>query len=156
MGIKPVTKEAYQLFHEATLVFADMEAAGIRIDVERLEKNIAEVDRRIKELDEKLRDNPIYAEWRNHFGSKTKLGSGEQLGKILYDVMKYPVTMWTGGGTKGKPRPSTADKALQQIDLSFVKDWLKRGDYLKLRNTTLKNIQQETVDGFIHPFFPSC
>ncbi len=147
--MKPITNQAYKLLHDGCVALSQVEANGIHINVDYLERAIDNTGTRITELSNSLKKYKIYRVWRKTYGVKTNLGSREQLGKVLFDVMKYPCLSRTKTG-----RP-TADKInLKSTDLKFVDDYLKIEKLKKARSTYLRNILRETVDGFLHPNFP--
>ncbi len=145
--MKP-TIEALTLLQEGSLVFAEMEAAGIRIDMPYLNNTIKEVTQRIRNLEISLRASEVYKLWLKRFKYKTKLGSLQQLGEILFKVMKYPCHALTP--TK---RPKTDEESLKRVDHPFVRDYMLLGDLKKDKSTYLEGIRNEVVDGYIHPFF---
>lgn len=146
------TPEAYQLLHQGSLVFSQMESAGIRIDVDYLDRTIRKVTKQVKTLEEELRADPIFAAWRRTYGDRLTLGGREQLARVLFEVMEYPNPASTTTRT-GKYR--TDDDVLNKIpDCPFVAKYL-RWDNLKKKvlGTYLKGIRREVIDGYLHPVF---
>ena len=84
--MKLTLEDANVLMHEGAIALAQVEANGMRVDVPRLERTIGKVERRIKELEGRLREDDVFKTWRKIFGQKTNLGSGPQLGRILFGV----------------------------------------------------------------------
>ncbi len=146
--MKPITRKAYKLFHEGSLALSDIEENGLRIDVSYLIKAQNRIQKKIKRLTQSLRQDPVFELWRKEFGSKTNLASREQLAKIIYGKLNYPITNYTKTG-----KPQADETALQQIDLDFIRSLLRVEKYKKVKNTYLKGIEKETVDGIIHPSF---
>ena len=147
--MQATTADAFNLLMEGSLALAQMESAGIRIDVNYLDRVIAETGERIKKLQDELRADPLYAKWRRKFGDKTNLGSREQLGKMLFDVLELPYRAnFTNTG-----RYRTDDDVLLGIDLPFVKTYTQLEDLKKLKSTFLEGIRREEVDGYLHPVF---
>jgi len=142
------------LFMRGQVALAEVEKAGIRIDVPYLDRMIEETGERAKELEAKLKGDPAFKIWRREFGSKANLGSDAQLGRVVYGSLGYPCTTYTYGGAKGEKRPSTSEEALKNVDLPFVRDWLEWQRLKdKVHTTYLKGIRREVVDGFLHPSF---
>jgi len=144
-----IDNRAYKLLHDGSVALSQVEANGIRINVDYLERAIDNTGTRITELSNSLKKYKIYKVWRKTYGSKTNLGSREQLGKVLFDVMKYPCLSRTKTG-----RPTADEMNLKSTGLKFVDDYLRIEKLKKARSTYLQNILQETVDGFLHPNFP--
>jgi len=78
------------------------------------------------------------------------LGSREQLGKILFDVMKYHCP----SRTKIEKKPKADEENLKSTNLKFVDVYLRMEKLKKARSTYLQGILRETTDGFLHPNFP--
>ena len=147
--MRPITNQSYKLLHDGCVALSQVEANGIRIDTDYLEKAIHETGLQIKELSDNLKQYKIYKMWRKTYGSKTNLGSREQLAKILFDIMKYPCHSHTKTG-----RPQADEANLKSTGLKFVDSYLRFEKLKKARSTYLQNILRETVDGFCHPNFP--
>jgi len=147
--MKPITNKAYRLLHDGCVALSQVEANGIRIDVDYLKKAIDNTGIRITELSNNLKKYKIYKIWRKTYGVKTNLGSREQLGKVLFDVMKYPCLSRTKTG-----RPTVNEINLKSTGLKFVNNYLRIERLKKARSTYLRNILREAVDGFLHPNFP--
>ena len=148
--MRPITNQAYKLMHDGCVALSQVEANGIRIDTNYLEKAIREAGVRIGEASDRLKQYKIYKVWRKTYGSKTNLGSREQLGRVLFDVMKYPCL----SRTKAEQKPKADEINLKSTGLKFVDEYLRFEKLKKARSTYLRNILRETVDGFLHPNFP--
>ena len=148
--MKPITNQAYKLLHQGAISLSQVEANGIRMDVDYLNKSIHSTGLQIKEISDKLKRHKIYKTWRREYGSKTNLGSREQLGKILFGVMKYKCSF---PSTK-TGRPKADEAALSSTGLKFVERYLRMEKLKKARSTYLKGFLRETIDGFLHPNFP--
>lgn len=148
MNPQPTTADAYHLLHEGTLALAEVEAAGMRVDVARLDRTMAKATEKIKALTEQLKKDDIWKLWKRRFGEKASLGSRPQLGKILFGDLGYKVGAVTPTG-----RAQVDEEALSKIDLPFVKMYLKVEGLKKLRSTYLMGLKREVVDGFVHPVF---
>lgn len=146
--MRPITHEGARLLHNGILALAEVEATGMRIDTQRLDQNLEETEAKIKRIQSKLIAKDEWALWRKRFGASTKIGSHEQMGELLFEVMKFPCTEFTDNG-----RPSTDITALEKVDLPFVRGWLKMAQLQKAHGTYLKGIKAETVDGRLHPVF---
>ena len=146
--MKPITHQAYKLFHEGCIALSQIENNGLCIDVEYLKRAKRETGLKIDKLYENLKQDEIYKTWRKAYGQKTNLGSHQQLGKVLFDIMKYPCPVHTKTG-----RPKTDIRILETIDLKFVRRFLRIEHLKKAKNTYLQGILRETMDGFLHPFY---
>lgn len=146
--ITPTRKDAYKLMLDGVITLSQVEANGIRVDEEKLDKNIRQVSEQIEALTKKLRDHPTYRIWHKRFGSSTRIGSREQIGEVLFEVLKYPCKYVTATG-----RPSTTDIVLRAVPDDFPKIFLELEKLKKFRATTLFGIKEELVSGYLHPVF---
>lgn len=146
--MKPNNQQAYKLLHDGCVALSNVEANGMRIDMDYLDRTISKIGGKIKALGEELRDSDFYGIWRREFGSRTNLGSREQLGKVLFDVMGHKPTAFTKTG-----RPKLDGSAAESIDEPFVKDYMRLEKLKKVNNTFLAGIKREVRNGFLHPVF---
>ena len=77
------------------------------------------------------------------------MGSREQLGKVLFSIMKIPCP----APPTSTGRYKTDEAVLEAVDLPFVRRFIKIEKLKKAKSTYLEGILRETVDGLIHPFF---
>jgi DNA polymerase-1 len=153
MRLNPAIDPGYELLHEGVIALTQMEANGIRIDVEYLDWAIENTGTRIQNLRDKIRDHEIGRAWRRKFGAKTNFGSRDQLADLLF----LPKRM---GGLGYIPRDSTSggrakadEKALERLNLPFIKGYLKLEKLIKAKGTYLSNIRREVVGDRIHPVY---
>ncbi len=146
--MKPITNKAYKLLHDGCIALSQVEANGMRIDEKYLHKSIKKTTNKIEQIYLKMKEDKIWKKWKRQFGQKTNMGSRVQLGKILFDVMKYPCPAETDTG-----RHKVDEAVLETIDLPFVQRFVQIEKLKKTRSTYLKGILRETTDGFLHPFF---
>jgi len=150
--IKPSSAAAYQLLMEGSQALTDVEEHGMRLDVPYLHRMVAKTTDKIRSLESELMDNEIYTIWRKTFGERSNLTSHQQLGKVLFDVMKVPFN--PEDITEKDKRPKTDITALDKIDLPFVRKWVNVQKLKKLKATNLVGLLREVDDdGFVHPFF---
>lgn len=148
MKIDPFIQEGYQLLHDGCVELARVEANGIRIDLERLEKTKVKLDKTIRALRKEIEDSKIWKLWRRRFGEKSNITSRDQLATILYDELQFEVIDRTENGN-----PSTDEEALQKIDHPSIPQLLRLVGYEKARGTYVKGIEREIVGDRIHPVF---
>ncbi len=150
MKAKISSPEAVKLLLEGSLTLAQIEQNGIRVDTDYLHKTMDTLSKRIREKETKLRQDEVYNRWRRVYGQKTNLDAPEQLGKVLFDVLKfpYPADELTQTG-----KYQTDEAVLSKVDHPFVKEYLYTKKLKKVNGTFLKGIRDETIDGYLHPFF---
>lgn len=144
----PITNSAYELLHNGCIALSQVEANGIRIDVDYLNRMIADTTIKVKKLSDELKSDKIYKTWKKIYGQDTNVGSREQLGDILFNHLGYKSVALTDTG-----RHKTDKGALDTLDEPFVKNVLEIERLKKANSTYLKGILKETVDGYLHPVF---
>ncbi len=145
--------DAYKLFQDGSIALAQVEASGIRVDTDYLDRTIREYDRKIKRMEKELQEDEVWTVWEKHYGRKSTLSSRVQLGHVLFNLMGLTCSAWTSGGVSGKGRPQTTDAVLRGVNLPFVEGYLRLEKFKKMRGTYLEGIRREVCQGFIHPSF---
>lgn len=143
-----MNKEAYDLFHEGALALADIEQNGIRVDMEYCLDQQKILNKKISSIENNLFESKEVTVWRNIYKDKFSLDSNIQLSRILFKEMKI-----TPSSVTAKGNASVNKDSLEQIESPIIKPLIQLRKLKKLNNTYLKNIIEETVDGYVHPFF---
>jgi DNA polymerase-1 len=147
--IRPRTKEAYHLFHEGSLAFAEAEFNGIRCDRDYVRKMINNTNRQLARVVDQLDQSELGRVWRDRFGSSASYGSDHQLRKILIEDFNIQTEKKTAKGNV-----SMDSEVLNSLDMPDLKLVLKKRSLEKMSSTYLKNLWDESeADGYIHPFF---
>lgn len=146
--MRAVTRDAYDLFHNGVLALAEVEHTGMRIDVDRLDRAIEGAGRKIKQLEDRLKQSNEWGIWRRRYGGKASMGSRTQLATILFEDLGYECTVKTEKG-----RPKADEAVLEKIDSQFVQDFLNVEKLKKLKSTYLIGIRREVCDGYLHASF---
>lgn len=141
-------KDANNLFLEGQIALAQIESHGIAINEKYLDFAIKKVSENIATLEKKLYQDEVWSVWTKLYGDKTKINSRQQFGKVLFEEMKikYPSREKTKTG-----RFITNETVLSQVDVPFVKRFLKIQGLKKLKTTYLLRLKDGTIDGFYHP-----
>jgi len=148
MKVIPYSKEAYDLFHEGMIALAKVEQAGMRINVEYVDRTFKRISRRMQRIEQKMKNSDVGKAWDKQYGFKTNYNSPDQLATILFDVMGYESQGETDSG-----RHKTDKNALVKLDCPFIDLLIELRKLDKAKGTYLTGIKRETVDGFLHPFF---
>ncbi len=146
--MQTATHDAVELFHEGTLLFSEMESHGMRIDEGYLKLQLDIVREQIKDLEANLKDDEVWELWKKRYGAKANLGSVTQLAEILFKTLGYKCT----SVTEKTGRMKADEAAILAVPLDFCKDYISLKKLWKCRALLLE-IQRETVNGYIHPFF---
>ena len=148
MKIEIATPDAYKLFHEGALAFAQAEREGIRIDIEYCRRKKEHLERKIKYHQKQLEDTKLYKRWFHIYKNKINIHSNQQLSKILYQIMKIEPTKTTETG-----QGSTDEDALRRLNVEGIDLILAIRKLTKVKNTYLEAFMREQFEGFIHPSF---
>lgn len=140
---------AARLLHEGSLALSTVEATGITIDTEYLEKKIKSTEKQIETYTERLQRSKVYKIWEAEYGNETNLNSTRQLGHVLFTKLGY-----TPAATTATGKPKTDVSSLEGVDSPFVKNYLTIKKKKKALSTNLKGILRE-VDpkGLLHAVF---
>ena len=142
------TNEAYQLLHEGAQAFADIEQHGIHVDVEYCKNIESHLARKIKRIHAQIQQDEVTVKWKEKYRSKTNFGSQDQLADILFTHLGHTPLEFTPTG-----KPATTQAALEGLKIPFVERYIELGKLKAAKNTFLRNIMRETVEGKLHPFF---
>lgn len=156
--MQATTKDAYRLFHRGSIALAQVEANGIRVDVDYIDKQLAYIEEKTKELTRELKEDPIWKRWKRRFGDNANLDSSDQLAEILFIEMGHKVHEWTEGREDKKTgkiirRPKATETALRDTGLPFCDKYIRRGKISKAGATFLKNLKRECKGDLVHTFF---
>lgn len=139
---------AYQLIHDGILALSQVEANGMAIDVDYLDRMLLRTKREITRLQMELRETDVAIAWRRRWGDKTNYGSRSQLAEVLFKQLGYQSDKQTASG-----QYSTNVDSLERLNVPAVQLFLRIEKLKKLHTTYLTGIRRETVDGFLHPSF---
>lgn len=158
MKTRAATKEAYELMHEGLTAFVEIERNGMEIDVDYLNHQIDSMQDKAKAIEEELKKDPFFGTWKKRYGLNTKIGSPEQISKILFEEMGYTPPAFTKKSMEEFEddsfwKPETTEASLSKLKNPFVDKWLQMRRYRHVRSTFLMNIKREVVAGRIHPNF---
>jgi DNA polymerase I len=151
--IRPATPEAYELFHEGVIALSEIEANGIRVDVNNLNTMIEETNAEVKRLERELREDDVFDLYRRKF-DRPSLGSHQQLGKIVFGSKKEGgLGFQRKKGTARSPGEKNNQIAFDHIKHDFVKKWFELQKKKKVTGTFLKGIKTHLEGEFLHPNF---
>jgi len=140
---------AYNLLHEGSLVFADIETHGIRVDLEYVDRKQQELDKLITKETKQLQTTKLYRHWKHSIGGKEpNIYSDTQLRVYLFRIRKLRTENKTNKGLE-----SVDKQTLLEFDLPELNTIIHLRELRKLRTTYLQNFVKEQVDGFIKPIF---
>lgn len=148
MIANPTNHKGYKLLHEGLIALAQVEAYGMRVDVEYLDRQIKSTETQMRLVEDDMRKSDVWRVWRKRFGQKANMGSRDQLATILYKHLGYTPTVFTESGS-----PSADVEALEHIKLPFIKQYINLAKLDKAHGTYLKGIRREVVGDRIHPVF---
>lgn len=148
MMLQPAAPEAYKLLHDGSVALAEVEAAGMRVDIDYLDRTIDKTKARIKKLEGRLQDCEEFRLQRRRFGVDTNLTSRDQLAMVLFEDMGHPCHSYTGTG-----RPQLDETALERIGTKYAKGFVRLEKLNKVLGTYLMGVRREVEGEYLHPFF---
>lgn len=146
--MKPATPEAYELMHRGALALASLEEAGMRVDIDYLDRALVKTTQRIAALKERLWHCEEYALQRRRFGTSVNITSKDQLAVVLFDDMGHHPRNWTATG-----KPKMDETALEQINSQYTRGILRLEKLIKLNSTYLLGVRNAVDGEYLHPFF---
>lgn len=123
--------QQYELFHELemplSLILADMESCGIKIDLERLRSMGDEINQKLKEVEYRIYDLA---------GEAFNINSPKQLGVILFEKLQLPPLKKTKTGY------STSADVLEKLeeDHEIIRDILHYRQLGKIQSTYIEGL----------------
>lgn len=159
--MKCSSREAYQLIHEGSIALSKVEAAGVRVDMEYLDKTINDVNRRVYRLEDQMKSNAYWRKLEKKHGSKLKISSRQQLGDLLFKDLGYKVHEYTEKskeGDRGNWRAKMDKVALDRIKHPYVTSFVEMEGLKKILSTYLDGYKREAVKGrdgcwYVHPVY---
>lgn len=152
-------RRAANLFIQTQVAFANCEASGIKIDVPYLYQAIQDTKQQIIDLENKIRQTPVWERWFEIFGKNAALTVRHQLATTLFGNTKtphprnlgYECATWTEKGA-----PQVSEESLERIPglEEFAADYSLWMSLNKMLTTNLKGIESALdPNGFLHPSF---
>lgn len=151
--MKALDREGYNLLHNGAIALAEVESAGIRVDVGYLDSTIETLQSKIAKTSLRMKESKVWSTWKKKHRHKAKLSAGGQLVDVFYNCLGFEGAQYTEptpGFPKGQLK-STKD-VLRTIDHPFVRRWELMNDLADILKR-LKGLQREVVDGYFHPPF---
>ena len=150
--MNPRTVEAYQILHDGSVALAEVERAGMPVDLEYCKRESRRTLMRAERLKEKIIDSDTGQLWKRIYGPRLNFKSPNQMRNIFFNKLKLEPVGFTETG-----KPSLDAQALDimqtRYHLPFVQDFIRMKKLLKIEGTYLRAFERESVNGVVHPFF---
>ena len=142
----------YDFFHEGALVLADIEKRGVCTNEEYYNEQANKegtgvIDRKIIDLLKITKFGKDAQKFKDKTGKEIDIESPKDLGHLLYDILNYPPILTE------KKNYSVDEKALQKIDLPFVRDLLALRKMIKVKGTYLAQFKRFSYNGVMNPSY---
>ncbi len=140
------TPQAHRLMLDGAVELAEVEANGIRIDMDRLKANRIAVKERMDRITTKLKTQPLWALMRRRFGQNAKITAGEQVGAVVFS----PVADGGLGYINEKKTPKGTMAVDAEVfapltgDVPWLVGWSILQKLVKVDSTYLAGIERET------------
>lgn len=150
-NLLPFQKKGFNLLIEGSQALLEVQQRGIRINGNLLQKTKEEIESKLKQLDNEIRQSVQVKKWNEV--KKFNYTSSKDLPKLLFDILKIPKP------TKKEELTDTGLPSLDKKNLpryekkySFIKSIL---EWKKISKTLayLDQFEREIVDGIVHPNF---
>lgn len=135
------------LLQQGAAALGEVEANGIRVDMPYLSTAIKSLRGRIKDMTSDLVATDLGKAWVKRFEGNVNLQAREQLAAVLIKDLGVELPKTDSGASK------TDVSVLFEIDHPFVRQYVRIAQLQKALSTYLYGLQNETVDGYLHPFF---
>lgn len=137
--------DGYQLLHDGALALAEVERAGIRIDVEYCREKLAWLEEQTYRSDRRLRSSVLGKTWLSRFGTTASWGSGQQLQAVLYADLGVKPFKTTAAG-----QVSVDEESLLQTAVDGIVHLLRLRS-LKKMTDVLKQFLRYQINGYLYP-----
>ncbi len=138
--------KGYELFHTASLNFADIEGHGMAMDNQNMLEVFQALTAEMNYIHKQIMSGKEAKLWDGE--KEFNFNSSKQLQHLLFDLLGFTPKKFTD-----TDQPSTDNKALEKINTKFVQNILEYKKLKKIRDTYLAGFQRETIDGIMHPGF---
>ncbi len=136
--------EGFKFFLSGIDCFSKIEQQGMKVNIDKMNLEFNRLEKRNNLLEENIMESKEAEMWEKKKKKKLNFNSNMQLADLLYNMLGYKVPEEGG---------KTDIKALEKIELDFVKDILQYRKYKKMKDTYLAQYRREQVDGILRPFF---
>lgn len=154
MESHPIRKDACELMFKGVQALARMERNGIRVDVDYCRKMQNHLTRQINHLRSQLMGSDFIHQWRGKYGKKFNMTSNPQLGDMLFSHLGIvPLKRTNPTSRYPEGQPSVDEESLEATGVPEVKTLIRIRRLTKARDTSLKNLLEEQVDGRVHTNF---
>ena len=152
--MKPIRKDAYQLFHEGALALADAERYGMTVNVDYCRNKLTHLQRQAERTYKNILTEPEIIMWSKKYGDRFNLNSDDQLQNILYKELNLTPLKSTDKyeDDEENKKGSVDFESLSTIKLPFINKLLELRKS-KTAQDDLNGILREQVNGIIHPNF---
>jgi len=150
VSFHPKTKEAMELLHKGTLALAQVESNGMKIDLDWVKSQYSELSNKLDLLKNEIENSKEGKLWKEKYKEKFTMNSTTQLRDIIYNELGEKPSKVTNSGNAAVDHDVLTKLSKKY---KFIADLLLYRKFLKARDTYLKNLINETVDGYLHPVF---
>jgi len=144
----PISYNAYKFMHDFSRALSDAHYKGMRVDVDYCRAQQKHIERRISFLESQMSKCEEGKVWKTMYGGKLNWDSTQQQVDVLIKNMGHASDKKTA-----KQNISIDEEVLRGMNIDFTKFLLERKKLSKASGTYLKNLIDETVDGYVHPVY---
>jgi len=133
---------AYNLWEDSAITVSDLETTGLFMDKIYYEDQADKLDKRINFLLDRLENSKEARKFSEEIGRKIVVTSDDDLAKLFYTILGYPIIRRTAKEGKG----SVDEEAIESFGTNFAHDLLKMKKLSKVRNTYIGQFLRETIE----------
>ncbi len=138
---------AIKFFNEGQISMSLTQRNGIPTDADYYDDANEEILEKVGKLKKKLERGREARAFHNHFGRHININSGDDLGKLFYEVLGKPAVKTAKGNYK------TDKDTIGKLGLPFVDRLLDMKVWEKARGTYISQFQREICRGKMYPIF---
>jgi len=140
-------QDAYTLFHNGNLTFADIQANGVCVDEAHYQTQKIELSKQMDTLKKVISNSFEAKEFMQKYGKPLNIDSPKELVTLLVTILKYKVKVTDKGNH------SVDKEVLEKIGSEFTLNIIKLRQLQQIVDTYIAQFEREMVEGKIYGSF---
>lgn len=145
-----ICHEGNNFLREGEMALVELESEGLCTDLLVLEKQKERINYKIKFIEESMEEDDDIQYWRSTYKENFNMRSPIQIKHILFEYLKIKPIAFT---KKGNTRVNAETLEEYEEEAPFIKNLVYIRKLTKARDTNLKGIAREVVNGRMHPMY---
>lgn len=145
---------ANSFFFQGSMAMGKIQRNGICMDEKYYRNQRIVLSQKINIAKKRLEEGTESKLFKERFGRQIKMSSGQDLGKLFFEVLEHPAVYTSSINKKtGKFNYKTDADTMAKLNIPFAKDLVGMKKLIKARDTYLAQFDREVFNGEMHPFF---